>query len=196
MTMNAPLTKIDLMLMDEFIRRSEHEGPFEFVDGEIVPKMPTTALHNKIGKRVFIALLPYEQQRLGEAFQEATFALTDNPQWVRGSRIPDVMFVLQPKLEAFQRDIPDWEVKPYILIPDLAVEIVSPTDNYNEVVEKVERYLRDGVRVVWLINPQLRQVVVYRASSAFQETLTDDATLREDELLPSFELSLAELFAV
>ena len=56
------------MPLDEFIRRYD-EAPFELIDGEIIPKMPTVSGHNQLAKRFFIALLPFEQQRLGEVFQ-------------------------------------------------------------------------------------------------------------------------------
>jgi Uma2 family endonuclease len=192
---SVPSTRLASMPVEEFIRRSDQEGPFELIEGEIVPKMPSVAIHNKTAKRVFLALLPYEQQGLGEVFQEATFVLTDNPQWVYGSRIPDVMFVSRERLTQFESSVPDWQHKPYILVPELAVEIVSPTDRYSEINAKVIRYLNDGVRLIWVIDPQVRQVVVYRAGSDQQRTLIGDAVLTETQILPDFALPLSELFA-
>jgi len=76
---DVPLTKIEAMAMEEFIRRCDQEGPFELIDGEIVPKMPNVSIHTRTSKRMFLALAPFEQQRLGEVFQEATFVLTSDP---------------------------------------------------------------------------------------------------------------------
>src|SRR5215813_7620292 len=99
------------MPLDEFIQRYD-EAPFELIDGEIVPKMPTISRHNQLAKRFFVVLLPFEQQGLGEVFQEATYVLLDSPQWVKNSRITDVMFVSTAKLEQFRREIPDAANKP------------------------------------------------------------------------------------
>lgn len=192
---NAPITKIEMMPMEEFIRRNQQEGHFELLDGEVVPKMPTISTHNTLTKRVFLALLPYEQSGLGEVFQEATFVLTDDPRWVHGSRIPDVMFVSKERLEQFESTIPDWKSKPYILVPELAVEVVSPTDNYSDINAKVIRYLADGVLVIWVMDPQTKQVIVYRSGSDQQRNLIGEAVLRETEILPDFALPLSELFA-
>src|SRR5690348_3455211 len=119
MMTDAPLTKIEYLLMDDFIQRYDQDGPFELIDGEIVPKMPSVSTHTRTAKRIFLALLPFEQKGLGEVFQEATFILTDNPQWVRGSRIPDVMFVTQERLKRFEEKTPGAENKPFILVPEV-----------------------------------------------------------------------------
>ncbi|PJF38910.1 MAG: hypothetical protein CUN54_09840, partial [Phototrophicales bacterium] len=110
---DAPSVETQLMSMQEFIRRSSHER-FEYIDGEAIPLMPTTALHTKIAKLFFLALLPFEQRGLGEVFQEATFVLTDSPDWVKGARISDVMFVTKERMEQFRAEVPDWKHKPYI----------------------------------------------------------------------------------
>ncbi|MEO8396851.1 MAG: Uma2 family endonuclease [Chloroflexota bacterium] len=144
------------MPIDEFIRRYD-EAPFELIDGEVIPKMPTVSGHNRLSKRFFVALLPFEQQGFGEVFQEATYVLADSSQWVKNSRIPDVMFVSAAKLEQFKRDIPDAENKPYILVPDIVIDIVSPTDQYSEISRRVKRYLSDGVPLILIVDPETRE---------------------------------------
>jgi Uma2 family endonuclease len=189
------LTRISAMPMQEFIQRSEQDGAFELINGEIVPKMPTVSGHSKYGKRLYLALLPLEQRGLGEVHQEATFTLTDNPDWVRGSRIPDVMFILQSTLVEFRNTVPDADSKPFILVPELVIEIVSPTDNYSDVLKKVRQFLADGVRLVWVIDPQVQEVMVYTQGSKQQITLSGDDTLTADGVLPDFALKIADLFA-
>ncbi len=182
------------MPLDEFIRRYD-EAPFELIDGEIIPKMPTVSRHNRLSKRFFIALLPFEQQGLGEVFQEATYVLIDSSQWVKNSRIPDVMFVSAEKIAQFKSDIPDGENKPFILVPDLVIDIVSPTDQYSEISRRVKRYLSDGVRLILIADPETREVAVHRLGSDEQTNLSGDAVLDGGDVLPGFRLSLHDLFA-
>lgn len=190
-----PATRIDLMHMDEFIHRYDQDGPFELIDGELIPKMPSISEHNQTAKRIFLAFLPYEQQGLGEVFQEATFVLTDNPDWVRGSRIPGVMFVSAKKLARFKQTVPDYQNKPYILIPDIAVEVVAPTDQYSVILQKVKRYLKDGVSIVLVVDPQLREIIVHRLGSQQQITLNgNDDILTLEPVLPGFAVKLWQIF--
>lgn len=191
---DAPLTKIEYLLMDDFIRRYDQDGPFELIDGEIIPKMPSVSVHTKTAKRIFLALLPFEQQGLGEVFQEATFVLTDNPQWVRGSRIPDVMFVSKERLTRFEDKTPGADRKPFILIPEVVFEIVSPTDNYSDINKKVKRYLNDGVLVVCVVDPETREVIVHQRGSNQQTILTGDDVLTLTDILPDFSMKLSDIF--
>jgi Uma2 family endonuclease len=89
---------------------------------------------------------------------------------------------------------PEWRERPYPVIPDSAIEIISPTDKYVDAEEKVEDYLTLGVRLIWLIDPQLRKVKVCNAAQASGITLEGDAVLTGGEVLPSFEIKLTDLF--
>jgi Uma2 family endonuclease len=182
------------MALDEFIQRYD-QAPFELIEGEIVPKMPTVSRHNQLAKRFFVIMLPFEQQGLGEVFQEATYILLDSPQWVKNSRIPDVMFVSAEKMARFRREIPDAANKPYILIPDLVIEIVSPTDQYSEISRRVKRYLSDGVRLIWVVDPETCEIAVHRLGSDQQVNLSGDAVLDGGDVLSGFSIRLAEIFA-
>jgi Uma2 family endonuclease len=192
---DAPVTKIEYLLIEDFIRRYDQEVPFELIDREIIPKIPSVSIHNKTAKRIFLALLPYEERGLGEVFQEATFVLTDNPQWVRGSLIPDVMFVSKAQITQFEEKIPDSLNKPYILVPELVVEIVSPNDNYSDINTKVKRYLRDGVLMVWVVDPQTCEVIVHGRGSNQQTILSGDDLLTAEGIMPGFSIKISEIFA-
>jgi Uma2 family endonuclease len=192
---DAPATRIALMSLDEFVRRYDQNGPFELIDGEIIPKMPSISIHNKTAKQFFLLFLPFEQQGLGAVFQEATFVLTDNPEWVRGSRIPDVMFVTRATLDQFEQTIPNADNKPYILIPEIVIEVVSPTDHYSDIHQKVKRCLNDGVQIVFVADPQTREIIVHRPGSDQQTTLyRDDDLLTAEPILPGFAVKLADVF--
>jgi Uma2 family endonuclease len=182
------------MPLADFIRWSS-EAPFELIDGQVVPRMPTVSGHNKASKRIFMLLVPFEAEGLGEVFQEATYVLTDAPDWVRGSRIPDVMFVSAAKLKQFEESIPDADSKPYILVPDIAVEVVSPTDSYSDIDARVSRYLQDGVLLIWIIDPQRQKVAVHQLGSDQQANLEGDAILDGGAVLPGFKVAVKEIFA-
>ena len=114
--------------------------------------------------------------------------LIDKPRNLQ--RRPDVSFV------SFQRwpkgkpvpPTPAWEV-----VPDLAVEIVSPSNDAYEVLEKVEEYFACGVQRVWVIYPPFSKVYDY-ASTTSVRILTGADHLSGGEVLPGFELPLSELF--
>lgn len=191
--MSAEFTIIeDVISLDEFIRRYDQEGPFEFLDGEIVPNV---AGRIETVKKLFLALLMCEQQGLGEVFTEATFVLVDKPDWVKGSRIPDLMFYATGRLTTYRAETPNWERKPYILVPDLVIEVVSPNDSYSDINRRIQRYFEDGVQIVWVVDPQTRQVMIHQNGSTHPTRLEGDAVLKDSELLPGFELSFATLFA-
>ena len=77
--------------------------------------------------------------------------------------------------------------------PDLAVEVVSPNDYFYELEEKVEEYLRAGVRLVWVVNPEMCTVQVYRADGTTGRFREHDELSGED-VLPGFRCKVDDLF--
>jgi len=182
------------MPLDEFIRRGD-EAPFELIDGEIVPKMPTVSGHSRLVKRMFLAFLPFEQQGLGEVLSETTYILLERPDWVKGSRIPDVMWVSADKLAQFWQTIPDADKKPYVLVPDIVLEVVSATDKPADLQARIARYRGDGVPLLWVITPETREIAVYVHTSDQPIHLSGDAMLSGGSILAGFTLSLQAVFA-
>jgi Uma2 family endonuclease len=82
----------------------------------------------------------------------------------------------------------------YIRIsPDLAVEVLSPNDLAYEVDQKVEEYFSVGVRLIWVINPEKRTVIVYRPDGTATK-LSEKDTLEGEEVLPGFSCSISAFF--
>lgn len=77
--------------------------------------------------------------------------------------------------------------------PIAAVEILSPSNRYGEVMDKVDEYLDTGCRVVWVLDPRRRTVTVYRPGQG-PELFNAQQTLRGDPELPGFACPVAELF--
>jgi len=113
---------------------------------------------------------------------------------VKGSRIPDLMFYADTRYSDYLSNTPDYYERPLPLVPDLVVEVISPTDNYNDVEKKVELYLQDGVRMVWVVNPQHKTIIVHLPDQT-STRLSGDAVLSGGDVLAGFELKLSELFA-
>jgi Uma2 family endonuclease len=81
--------------------------------------------------------------------------------------------------------------------PDLAVEVISPSESYTKVARKVALYLRYGTRLVWVIDPSNKTVQVHALEDGVQaaKTLGEDSTLTGGDVLPGFTLSVRELFS-
>lgn len=104
-------------------------------------------------------------------------------------KIPDVAFIgwaRFPEVRLPRRPIQS-------LIPDLAVEVLSETNTRSEMARKLERYFESGVRLVWYIDPPSRTACVY-TSPHDMTSIATDGVLEGGDVLPGFQLSLAELF--
>src|SRR5687767_9865701 len=130
------------MTIADFVQLYE-EQPFELIEGERIPLVPPVMLHVLLVKRLLLILSEYEKQTgRGEAFSEAPFILAHeyDSNWVKGSRVPDLMFVSADRLKIYREQTPDWGSMPLLVVPDLAVEVVSPNDRYSAINAKVDRY--------------------------------------------------------
>ncbi len=81
----------------------------------------------------------------------------------------------------------------WAVIPDLAVEVVSPSNAAEHVTEKIEEYFEVGVRQVWVVFPNQRKIYVYSSPSSVR-ILTQDDELDGGDVLPGFRLAVATLF--
>lgn len=103
-------------------------------------------------------------------------------------RRPDGSFILQQRLtaELFTEGFCP-------IAPDLAIEVVSPNDPYREVEGKVDEYLRAGVRLVWVINPERELIRIHRADGSVSE-VRGTGELSGEDVLPGFSTPVARLF--
>lgn len=187
-----PVTAIKLQ---EFLRLYDEEGPLEFLDGEIIPLHATITRDGLALKRLYNAFLDYEQDTdAGEVMSEMTYVLLDSPDWVKGSREPDLMFYKAERLAAYRAEVPDWEDKPFVLVPDFIAEVVSPNDRYSKIYKKIALYLEDGVELIWIIDPQKRTVFVHRSGLDVQLMLSSRDTHNGGDVLPGFEIEIAAIF--
>lgn len=158
---------------------------WELVDGRIVELSPVRPRHGIVLKRLTRLLDEFvEQHDLGELYVgDVGFVLRRNPDTVRA---PDLAFIRKARVPPTE---PDTFCE---VIPDLAVEILSPSDRWASVERKVAEYLAAGVGTVWVIDPAGRTARIYRQDQPPQ-MLTETDSLLEDPLFPSLRLDLATL---
>jgi Uma2 family endonuclease len=165
----------------------EHrEGLWELIDGEPVKMTPSPDESSWIAGEVFFAIRTFlATHPIGRAFPaDAGFVIFADRDTVRA---PDVAFVRRERLPALSRTFVG-------VPPDLAVEILSPSDRLADALSKVSMYLQAGVPLVWLIDPVRRTATIFRQEKA-PVTIGDDAVLDGEEVLPGFTLPLAKLLA-
>jgi Uma2 family endonuclease len=174
---------------EEFERWCEapphHERLLELIGGEVYEKMPSE-LHGTIAANVITELRTFSKQhQLGRVTTEARYRPAGDDY---NSRLPDVAFMSKERMGATpleQGSVPH--------LPDLCVEIKSPTDSYRLMRSKAEYYLEHGVRLVWLIFPEKQLVEVYRPGLDL-ELLTAADTLHGYDVLTGFALPVQALF--
>ena len=160
---------------------------YELVDGELV-EMNVSLLSSWVGGELHGRVREFVRQRdQGMVWPADTGCqfLPDSPSTVRK---PDVLFVRKDRVPG------DWQSQGFLRIaPDLAAEVISPHDLAYDVDEKVLEYLRAGVRLVWVINPETRTVRVHRANGT-SAWLTEGDSLNGEEVLPGFICLVQDLF--
>jgi Uma2 family endonuclease len=166
----------------------QDEPLYEMVDGQRVDVPPMSVYTTWLASRLHGLLWPYvEEHGLGTCVMEMLFIL-DAERNLR--RRPDVAFVSAERWP-LDREIPttgDWAI-----VPDLAVEVISPNDIFQDVLTKLQEYFHYGVQLVWVVVPEAQQVYVYDSPTQVR-ILTVRDTLTGGKLLPDFHLPLARLF--
>ena len=161
-------------------------GPAELIDGRITPMSPTQNLHAYIVFEIGRHLGNFNAaRRLGWVIGAESGVYTSRqPDTVRAM---DIAFVSRRRLPVLERGF-------LRVAPELVVEVVSPTDRRSDLQAKLAEYFAIGVDVVWVVEPERRSVLVYRAGLE-PEALDEYDMLRGEGLLTGLEISLAELFA-
>jgi Uma2 family endonuclease len=162
---------------------------YELVDGELVERNMGWK-SSWVGGRVFKLLSNHcDAHGLGWAAPaDASYqCFPDAPNKVRK---PAASFI------RLERMPPDKEPEGHCRIaPDLAVEVTSPNDFYDEVEVKVREYLSAGVRLVWVVHPPTRTARVHRADGA-ETKLREADELSGEDVIPGFRCRVSELFAL
>ena len=172
----APLGERSTVIPDDML--------YEVVDGKIVEKV-VGGYELDIATLLVEFLAPFVRaHRLGRVFGEMIFRIDQAKDL---QRRPDVAFVSHARWPVHRRapKVAVWD-----MVPDLAVEVVSPSNTADQVQEKIHEYFRAGVNRVWVVYPRQQEVYVY-ASPAQIQVLQLGQELDGGDLIPGFRLPVA-----
>ncbi len=166
------------MTMEEFSRLPADGARHEMNAGELITLPPPKSLHSRVARSVFTTLdALLQKEGLREVYQEAGYVLSHEPLTIRQ---PDVSVLSKVRVEATPED------SYFEGAPELAVEIVSPSDVPEDLEVKIRQYLNAGAKQVWVLYPKTRDVHVWE--------LTGPVVLKDRDLLPGFEIQVSAFF--
>lgn len=184
--MSAVLEKtiVKSMTADEF-EASPFAETHELIRGELYPIMPAGTLHGIVTNRLSAYLTIYvTENALGEVTAAETgFKLKNN-----STVGADVAFIGKENLARY--GVPD---SFFPTAPDVAVEVISPGNTSEEITTKVEDYLSSGSRLVWIVYPKRKIVVVYRTNNTVS-FLHETDELEGEDVIPDFRIPLSKIF--
>jgi len=179
-------TATTLLTWEQFEQLPDGDGFHrEIIEGELQVLAPPKLKHSRVAKRTLRALLPLEDRGLGEVLAEAGYKLSEDPAtWVE----PDVSFVRAGRASGAD------EEGYHLGAPDLAVEVVSPSESAHDLQRKVDLMLGAGSVAVWVVYPKTRKVQVHLPDgTSFTRGVGD--TLSWPQFAPGWEFPVAKLFA-
>jgi Uma2 family endonuclease len=177
------------MTIKQLEREGAPEGRFELIDGELVEMSPSSTDASSIAA-LFITFVGMHviPQKLGVMVgADGGFAVFSGQETVR---VPDAAFVSTERLP-----LPDQRHGFWQLAPDIAIEVVSPSDRMRDVVAKALMWLEAGSRLVWVVHPSTRSITVYE-SGRDPWTLGEHDILTGGNVLPDFQMPVHEIFPV
>ena len=181
---------IDIDAVTELMRQPEYAYKrFYLMDGVIYEMSPVKRIHSRLANRISMFLGMYVEERdLGEVHGEiGCYAPGDRNTMLA----PDVAFFSHARLSQQPED------EFFSVMPDLAVEVASPSNTVSQLRRKASIYLDNGSRLVWIVLPSQRGVDVCRSASGARldiEFVGADGILSGEDALPGFELALSRLF--
>ncbi len=177
-------TTTHLMTAEEFANMPDDGVRHELIKGELLTMPVPKFLHGFVVTKLSVLLYNHvNANNLGVVVGESGFHLESGPDTVLG---PDVAFVARDRIGS----IPD---SFYSGAPDLAVEVLSPSDRRGKVERKTALWLELGARSVWNVNPRKRTVEVFHADG--NRWLFHDSDELVDDTVPGFRVAVSEIFS-
>lgn len=175
------------MTAAELLKLPRGEHRYELINGELKTMSPSSHEHGRIAMRIGALLAGFVwKHKLGEAYgAETGFLLASNPDTVLA---PDAAFVREKRAREFRHLKGYWPGA-----PDLAVEVLSPSDYEPKTKKKVGQWLAFGAQQVWIVDAKHESVTVHR-SLTDSSTFGLGDTLVAEDLLPGFSIAVADIF--
>jgi Uma2 family endonuclease len=188
MAINTPQT---LMTLDDLLARNDR---IEIINGDVFDMAAAGADHQIIGRNIFRILDAYVAEAgTGEVLYDGlTFLMNSSEAGLTNSFIPDIAYL---KLD----NLPDtWDIrKPHPGTPDLAVEIFSPGNDEQRMLQKARTYLKQGSEQVWIVFPALKEVHQFKASDPTRIRVYMEGAMQVDDLFPGLDdLTVERIFAL
>ncbi len=176
-----------LVTADQLFQMPNDGFRYELVKGELKKMTPAGFHHGELVVNLTVPLAVYTKTNgLGVVLgAETGFKIESNPDTVLA---PDIAFVRQERVLQMGRTEKFWPGA-----PDLAVEILSPSDTVYEIEQKVAAWLAAGTSMVWVLNPKQRTVHVHCPDRPVQ-TLSGSDILDGQDAVPGFRIKLTEIF--
>jgi Uma2 family endonuclease len=163
----------------------EEDKRYELDEGELIEITRPAYKHNRVLMNLTGAFVIYlREHRIGEALlSENLYALSPI---IR--RSPDLAIILGDRREELEN------AKVIPIVPEIAIEVLSPSETARMIHRKLRQYFEAGVKEVWLIDPESREVEIWTGPQIPDYELSGDAVITS-ALLPGFSLKLEELFS-
>lgn len=161
------------------------EKQIEIANGKVEIKEMAGAKSGGVAARIIIEVGVYvKANKLGRLYTpDTTFSMGDN------QRMPDVSFVAAARIPKKGEPLGKWN-----LAPDLAVEVVSPTDSVKKIRGRLNEFFAANVKEVWIVEPEVGILSVYHEPLRPTTILTKTDELTDSQVLPNFILQLTEIF--
>ena len=174
---------MDLMHLPEYADRA-----VELVEGVIIDMPPPNPVHAAILANLTHLITAFAKESdIGQLFAgDAPFILERSPRGRDTLRGLDIAFIARERVPT---PIPS---QPFEIAPDLAIEIISPGNKPRDTQLKIRQLLDAGTKLIWIVYPDLRSVNVHTSDGA--ATLTESDILNGGDVLPGFEIQVADIF--
>jgi len=178
---------IEHLITSEDLLKISHKGRYELIEGVVNKMSPSGEKHGFIASKIgFIVSKYVYENKLGiTTGAETGYKLSENPDTVKA---PDLAFKSSEKV--IQGGIADNYSS---VMPELVVEVNSPSDSYVQVMKKVNLWISAGVKQVWVIDSEDKAVAVYDSEGRCKIFDTDQY-LTGGEILPGFKCNVREIF--
>jgi Uma2 family endonuclease len=187
LSLKALTEKITEDILEQLSRQNPEQRLEINTQGQLVVMPPTGSLTSEKNSDLNYQIQSWNRQsKLGKVFDSSGgFKLSNG-----AIRSPDVSWVTLNKWNSLSRE----QQKKFAPIdPDFVIELMSPTDRPEELQQKMNEYISCGVKLGWLINPDERQVEIYRRDRD-KKIINNPSSLSGEDILPGLTIDLIEIF--
>ncbi|MCC6897296.1 MAG: Uma2 family endonuclease [Anaerolineae bacterium] len=188
--LDAP-AKPKLLSLDDLLKLGKG---IEIIDGQVLQKSASGILHQLASQNVHHSIDTYLNQfNFGVIFSTGlTYLMLSDTKGLKNSFVPDISFIRLENILPLSDN-----TKPYPGIPDLAVEVISPGEDADDIQTKLRTYLEKGTEQVWLVYPTTKELHQYRRDENPEIRIyRGSQTLDLADLFPGLELTTDQIFTI